>query len=89
MSDDVVPTGRRSSAVATGRSRVLVIGGKLKHEGYAKRSHLTLLTCDDALRQAGICISFQVRKARETDDATSPAAGVHEICDAHVAFESW
>jgi hypothetical protein len=23
------------------------------------------------------------------DDATSPAAGVPEICDAYVAFESW
>lgn len=31
MSSDVVPTGRRSSAVATGRPRVLVLGGGLQH----------------------------------------------------------
>jgi len=28
-------------------------------EGYARRSHLTLLTCDDALRQAGFYISLR------------------------------
>ncbi|WP_213451950.1 ATP-grasp domain-containing protein [Rhizomonospora bruguierae] len=31
LSDDVAPTGQRSPAVATGRPRVLVIGGKLQH----------------------------------------------------------
>jgi biotin carboxylase len=30
LSDDVVPTGQRSSAVPTGRPRVLIIGGKLE-----------------------------------------------------------
>jgi hypothetical protein len=29
LSDDLVPTSQRSSAVATGRPRVLVVGGKL------------------------------------------------------------
>ncbi len=31
MSNQVVPTGQRSPVVATGRPRVLLIGGKLKH----------------------------------------------------------
>jgi biotin carboxylase len=31
LSDDVVPTGQWSSAIAAGRPRILIIGGKLQH----------------------------------------------------------
>ncbi|MCX4538575.1 hypothetical protein OHA79_50050 (plasmid) [Streptomyces sp. NBC_00841] len=43
MFDDVVPTGRRSSAVAAGRPRVLVIGGKLKHVRKARELGLDVV----------------------------------------------
>lgn len=43
LSDDVVPTGQRSSAVATGRPRVLVIGGKLKHVRKARELGLDVV----------------------------------------------
>ncbi|MFR9779355.1 ATP-grasp domain-containing protein [Micromonospora sp. MS34] len=43
MSDDLVPTGRRSSAVATGRPRVLVVGGKLKQVRKARELGLDVV----------------------------------------------
>jgi biotin carboxylase len=43
LSDVVVPTGRRSSAVATGRPRVLVIGGKLQHVRKARELGLDVV----------------------------------------------
>jgi biotin carboxylase len=43
LSDDVVPTGQLSSAVATGRPRVLVIGGKLKHVRKARELGLDVV----------------------------------------------
>lgn len=43
LSDDVVPTGQRSSAVAAGRPRVLVIGGKLKHVRKARELGLDVV----------------------------------------------
>jgi len=43
LSDDVLPTGQRSSAAATGRPRVLVIGGKLKHVRKARELGLDVV----------------------------------------------
>jgi biotin carboxylase len=43
LSDDVVPTGQRSSAVATGRPRVLVIGGKPQHVRKARELGLDVV----------------------------------------------
>lgn len=43
MSNDVVPTGQRSSAVATGRPRVLVIGGKLTNVRKARELGLDVV----------------------------------------------
>ena len=43
MSNDVVATGQRSSAVATGRPRVLVIGGKLTHVRKARELGLDVV----------------------------------------------
>jgi hypothetical protein len=43
LSNDVVATGQRSSAVATGRPRVLVIGGKLTHVRKARELGLDVV----------------------------------------------
>ena len=43
LSDDVVPTGQRFSAAATGRPRVLVIGGKQQHVRKARELGLDVV----------------------------------------------
>jgi hypothetical protein len=43
LSDDVVPTGQRPSGSATGRPRVLVIGGRLEHVRKARELGLDVV----------------------------------------------